>query len=279
MTDIQTTYKKLLDRIAREGTATGRNLVAFSGGVDSSLVAQAVYAVFPGNCEAVMALSPSVSADMRALAEDIAAHVGIPLRFVHIAEYRDPQYVANEGMSCYVCKSHIYDALRAVSRDAAQQDGEVLLYNGTNADDVTDPTRVGLQAAREYGVCSPLDTFSKETVRALSRHAQLPNWEYAATPCLRSRLQAGVPATPAHLRRVESAEAALRALFAVPATANFRVRHVRDGSAVVEIDEALLDRIELTRCRGILQELGYRDVARRAFRSGSVSVEIRTPES
>jgi uncharacterized protein (TIGR00268 family) len=279
MTDIPTTYKQLLARIAREGSAAARNLVAYSGGVDSSLVAHAVHEVFPGSCEAVMALSPSVSADMRALAEDIAAHVGIPLRFVHIEEYRDPLYVANEGMSCYVCKSHIYDALRAVSRDAAARGGDVLLYNGTNADDTTDPTRVGLQAAREFGVRSPLDTFPKETVRALSRHAGLPNWEFAATPCLRSRLQAGVPATPAHLRRVEAAESALRELFAVPVTANFRVRHVRDGSAVVEIDAALLERVDLARCRGILQELGYRDVARRAFRSGSVSADIQTPSS
>ena len=277
MTDIPTTYKQLLERIAREGSADARNLVAFSGGVDSSLVAQAVHTVFPANCEAVMALSPSVSADMRTLAEEIAAHIGIPLRFVHIEEYRDPRYIANEGMSCYVCKSHIYDALRAVSRDAATHGGDVLLYNGTNADDTTDPTRVGLKAAQEFGVRSPLDTFSKETVRALSRHAGLPNWQFAATPCLRSRLQAGVPATPAHLQRVEAAEAALRDLFAVPATANFRVRHVRDGSAVVEIDAPLLEHVDLDRCRGILQELGYRDVARRAFRSGSVSADIRTP--
>ncbi|MDT8325320.1 MAG: TIGR00268 family protein [Bacteroidota bacterium] len=275
--NIQTTYKELLERVRREGTATGRNLVAFSGGVDSSLVARAVYTVFPENSEAVMALSPSVSTEMRTLAEDVAAQVGIPLRFVHIEEYRDPQYVANEGMSCYVCKSHIYDALRAISREAVAQDGEVLLYNGTNADDSTDPTRVGLRAAREYAVRSPLDTFSKDTVRALSRHAGLPNWQHAATPCLRSRLQAGVPATPDHLRRVETAEATLRTLFAVPVTVNFRVRHVRDGTAVVEIDEQLLDHVELSRCRDILRELGYRDVTRRAFRSGSVSADIEAP--
>ncbi len=280
MTDIQTTYKQLLDRIAREGTSTGRNLVAFSGGVDSSLVAQAVFEVYPANTEAVMALSPSVSADMRQLAEDVAAHVGIPLLFVDIEEYRDPLYVANEGMSCYVCKSHIYDALLAVSREAAARDGEVLLYNGTNADDTADPTRVGLRAAKEFSVRSPLDTYSKEDVRALSRHAGLPNWQHAASPCLRSRLQSGVPATPEHLRRVERAEHTLRELFAIPATANFRVRHVQDGSAMIEIDAPMLERIDLGRCRGLLRDLGFHDVGLRAFRSGSVSAEhLKTPLS
>jgi uncharacterized protein (TIGR00268 family) len=271
--EIQTKYDALLARITREGTPDGRHLVAFSGGVDSSLVARAVYDCFPAHSEAVMALSPSVSADMRQLAETIAAQIGIPLRFVQIEEYRDPVYVANEGMSCYICKSHIYDAMKVVSREAAAQSGEVLLYNGTNADDAADPTRVGLQAAREFGVRSPLDSLTKEEIRTLSRHAGLPNWNHAASPCLRSRLHAGVPATPEHLLRVENAETTLRLLFGITEEMNFRVRHLPDDSAMIELDADVLEALDLTLCRTVLKDLGFTGVASRAFRSGSVSID------
>mgnify|MGYP000293646729 CR=1 FL=1 len=90
-------YSELLDEIRRLGTAGTVHLVAFSGGVDSSLAAKAVHAVYPGSSEAIMALSPSVSRVMKEQAEDIADRIGIPLRFVRTEEYNDPLYVANEG--------------------------------------------------------------------------------------------------------------------------------------------------------------------------------------
>ncbi|MCB2203278.1 hypothetical protein KQI65_00910 [bacterium] len=274
---METTYKQLLDRVAEDGSPSGPNLVAFSGGVDSSLVAHAVHAVYPGSSTAVMALSPSVSDDMRRQAEQIAAHIGIPLRFVETEEFRDATYVANEGMSCYICKTHIYEALRAVSREAAD-DGAVL-FSGNNADDSADPTRVGLRAAREHAVCSPLDGFSKDTVRALSRHAGLPNWEHAASPCLRSRLASGIEATPAHLARIEQAEARIRDQYALPPSANFRVRMLAEDHAMIELDEELLPRVDLDRCATLLRDLDFREVQSRPFRSGSVSIQIQLPAS
>ncbi len=270
MNDISATYRSLLAEIAALGGGA-RHLVAFSGGVDSSLVAKAVYDVFPESSSCVMALSPSVAEAMRDSAVTLAAHIGIPLRFVETAEHLDPAYIANEGMSCYVCKSSIYDAMEAVMDDALRMKEEVLLYNGTNADDLSDPTRVGLQAAREHMVRSPLARFTKEDVRLLSRHAGLPNWNDAASPCLRSRLQIGVPATGEHLRRIEAAENAVRHAFGLASTVNFRVRNLPDDIAMVEIDEPLLDTIDLDLCRDALSALGFRDVGKRAFRSGSVS--------
>ncbi|MFZ1730979.1 MAG: TIGR00268 family protein [Bacteroidota bacterium] len=275
MSEISLTYQSLLDEIVREGAAAKLHLVAFSGGVDSSLVAKAVYDAFPETAEAVMALSPSVAASMRESAIALASHIGIPLRFVETSEHLDPTYVANEGMSCYVCKSSIYDAMEAVYADARRLSDRVLLYNGTNADDFSDPTRVGLQAAREHLVLSPLARCSKNNVRELSRFAGLPNWDAAASPCLRSRLHIGVPATAEHLRRIEAAEEAVREAFGLASTVNFRVRHLPDDAAMVEIDQSLLDAIDLGKCRAALAALGFRDVDKRAFRSGSVSAELR----
>ncbi|MBE0645769.1 MAG: TIGR00268 family protein [Bacteroidetes bacterium] len=271
MTDIAATYQSLLADIAARGQEFPQHLVAFSGGVDSSLVAKAVFDVFPQNSTCVMALSPSVAAAMRESAVALAAHIGIPLRFVETSEHLDPTYIANDGMSCYVCKSSIYDAMEAVYDDVSSNTEHVLLYNGTNADDFSDPTRVGLQAAREHMVQSPLARFTKADVRMLSRHAGLPNWDAAASPCLRSRLHIGVPATAAHLLRIEAAEEAVRLAFRLTSTVNFRVRHLPGDTAMLEIDAALLDAIDLGQCSDALTALGFRSVEKRAFRSGSVS--------
>ncbi len=271
MNDTRITYESLLSDIAALGTRDGVNLIAFSGGVDSSLVARAVFDVFPENSEAVMALSPSVSRAMREQAATIAALIGIPLRTVQTAEHRDPTYIANDGMSCYICKTHIYAAMIAVEEDAERRPGRVVLFSGNNAEDMQDPTRVGIRAAREHAVCSPLERFSKADVRALSRHAGLPNWQAAASPCLRSRLQAGVPATAEHLHRIEEAEKRLRLLFGLAEDVNFRVRQLPGDEAMVEIDAPLLERIDLAHCRDLLLPLGFAAVGKRAFRSGSVS--------
>ncbi|MBR9977254.1 MAG: ExsB family transcriptional regulator [Bacteroidetes bacterium] len=273
MTTVTTKYNTLITDIVRKADNADRHLVAYSGGVDSALVAKAVYDAFPSTSEAVMALSPSVSEIMRSSAIALAEHIGIPLRFVETREHLDPVYVANEGMSCYVCKHGIYTAMEAIIADVAHNADTVLLYNGTNADDLTDPTRVGLQAAREHFVRSPLAHLRKEEVRALSRHAGLPNWNDAASPCLRSRLSPGVEATAIHLQRIETAEDIVRTTYVLSPDVNFRVRHLGDDSAMLEIDAALLDDIDLARCREALLALGFGAVEKRAFRSGSVSID------
>ena len=248
-------YNELLDEIRRLGAAGELHLVAFSGGVDSSLAAKAVHAVYPGSSEAIMALSPSVSRVMKEQAEDIADRIGIPLRFVRTEEYNDPLYVANDGQACYICKSSIYEAMKRVEREAADHPQKVCLYNGSNAEDAEDPTRVGMRAAREHAVLSPLARFTKDEIRSMSRLVGLPNWNHAASPCLRSRLQVGVPATPVHLRRIEEAEETLRTLLQLDDQVNFRVRHLPDDSAMVEIDAVLVDSLSLDVCRSVLLSL------------------------
>ena len=277
MNDIATTYKTLLAGIARGGHGASLHLIAYSGGVDSTLVAKAVYDVFPESCEAVMALSPSVAESMKQTAVSLAAFIGFPLRFVESREYLDPAYIANEGQSCYICKSSIYAAMEAVyAMESVYENSRTLasgtlLYNGTNAEDLSDPTRVGLQAAREHAVRSPLASFTKDEIRLLSRHAGLPNWNAAASPCLRSRLQIGVPATVEHLRRIEAAEKAVQVAYGFSPKVNFRVRHLPDETAMLEVEALLLDEIDLTLCSEALISLGFRRIEKRPFRSGSVS--------
>ena len=281
-------YRILLDHVAAlsvdairhgpAGSSTNGNAnrrviraVAFSGGIDSSVVAQAVRTVYPETAVAMLGVSASLSHEQKQLAVDVARHIGIELRMVETREADIPEYVANRGMSCYHCKTALYETMSSVLDSLRSDDVPFVLYNGTNAEDVADPTRIGLKAAEEHHVATPLISFGKQEIRAIARHMGLPHWNIAAAPCLRSRLQIGVPATDDNLARIAEAERTLIGLLRIPPTVNFRVRHLVDNTAMLEIDEAFMDRIDLDRCRADLEKLGFRQVGKRAFHSGSVS--------
>lgn len=278
VTDVAARLDALIADTAAAGTRTGRNLVAFSGGVDSSLVAFVAHAAFGNAATAVLGVSPSLAPEQEALAVRIAAHIGIRLERVATREGDDATYIANEGMSCYVCKSTLYDTMEAIASEAARTDGDWVLFNGTNADDLVDETRVGLRAAAEHRVLSPLRTLTKSDVRALARHAGLPNWDHAAAPCLRSRLAAGVAAIPAHLARIAEAERLVRARGAVEPQENLRVRHLPDEVAAIEADPPLLARLDADACAADLRALGFRAVVLRPFASGSVAARVNVEE-
>jgi len=270
-------HQELLERVQIRGTPGGLNLIAYSGGVDSTLVARLVYEVFPQNTLAVIGVSHAMPREQLELARDLAHHIGVPLRELPTTEGEVAGYVANAGESCYHCKTTLYQTMedfsRALALELRERAGEVVLFNGTNADDLTDPTRLGLLAAREYRVASPLEALSKDSVRALSRDLGLPNWSYAASPCLRSRLQYGVPATPVHLRQVEVAEQVVRRRCGLSPQENLRVRHLAGDVACIELDPPWID-AALAGREGIEAELlalGYAAVSIRPFRSGSLS--------
>ena len=265
--------KRLLSRVREASSRTKLNVIAFSGGVDSTVVAAAVHRTFPENSVACIAKSPSLSKDQLRRARDVAKHVGIQLMEVSTFENLDPEYIANQGSSCYVCKTNLYETLKSVSSYARDLEGDVVLFNGTNADDRLDPTRLGLVAAKEFDVCSPLDHAKKSKVREIARSMGLPNADVAASPCLRSRLALGVEATNLHLRFIDDAESFVRNTLELEPERNMRVRLLPKNRIAIELDREMLRKAQNNleqkfRCE--FEE--YSDVEIREYKYGSVSV-------
>jgi uncharacterized protein len=193
-------------------------ITAFSGGVDSSLVAF-LARHFLGSERSIAAISASPSLKMSELdeARSFAAAHDIPLNVVVSGEIENPNYFTNPVNRCYYCKDALYDELE----NLRQQYPKWWVLNGTNLDDSGD-YRPGLEAASEHAVRSPLVEcrITKEQVRAVAAHFQLKCWDKPASPCLASRIPYGERVTVQKLRQIESAEAWLKA-------AGFPVSRVR----------------------------------------------------
>ena len=214
-------------------------IVAYSGGVDSAYLAYAATQVLGPSVLCVTADSPSYPDRHRQLALRIAREFGLPHEIVHTAEMERPEYRANPVNRCYYCKHELYTVL---SRTAAQR-GYRVVADGSNADDRGD-YRPGRQAAREFGVRSPLDEadLTKADIRELSRRAGLPTWDEPASACLSSRIPYHSEVTDEKLRMIEEAEDVLRA-------AGFRVCRVRHHDLQGRADDrpAALARLEIGR--------------------------------
>ncbi len=242
-------------------------VVAYSGGVDSTLLVKVAHDCLGERALAVTAISASLATQERSEAEAIVAQIGA--RYIPIAshETEDPRYLANAPNRCYFCKSEVYGELI----DYAQQHGFRYVVDGTNLDDVGDH-RPGRQAAHERGVRSPLQEagLTKAEIRELARSLGLPNWDKPAAACLSSRIPYGTTITLPMLSQVELAELALKQM----GFRQLRVRHHNDV-ARLEIEagdfEAVLHRREQIVDR--LKGLGYTyvtlDLA--GFRSGSLN--------
>lgn len=252
--------------------AQGSVLVGFSGGVDSAYLAcVAVDALGSANVLAVIGRSPSFPDVQWQTARDVAARFRVPVLELDTAELDDPRYAANPVNRCYFCKSELWSKLAPVA--AAR--GLACVVDGTNADDLVD-YRPGASAAREWNVQSPLAAlgFTKADIRALSRARGLPTWQQPSAPCLSSRIPYGTAVTPARLRRIERAEAALRSL---GITGDLRVRFHGD-LARIELAQSDISRwLEPTaalRLRAAVISAGFSRVALdvRGFRSGSLNI-------
>ena len=213
--------------------AFDRVLIAFSGGVDSSLVAKvAVNVLGAEQALAVIAVSPSLARDEELEAPALLNEIGLPYLIVETEEVDDPQYAANPINRCYFCKTHVYGALRQVAKER----GCDIIVDGFNADD-SGEYRPGRKAGRELGVRSPLAEVGlrKAEIRELARHLGLSNWAKPAMACLSSRVEYGITITPRILSQIDQAEAALRRL----GFADLRVRH-HDQLARIEVDENMI---------------------------------------
>ncbi|HZE01750.1 MAG TPA: ExsB family transcriptional regulator [Pseudonocardiaceae bacterium] len=262
----------LLDRL---GCLDGL-VVAFSGGVDSSVVlAAAVRALGTDAVLAAIADSPSLARAELAAARRVAGQIGAQLLVMATDEHVDPGYRANAGDRCYFCKRTVLAAVRGV----AQRKGFAHVATGTHLDDRRAVHRPGLRAAAELGVCEPLVEVgaTKETVRLLAAHWNLSVRDKPSTPCLASRIAVGIPVTVERLALVERAELAGRRYLAEHRVAvrDLRVRLLGRAGFRVELDHDALDGVSLPVRQALLARVaevglgGQGDVA--PYQSGSLS--------
>ncbi|MBZ2195182.1 asparagine synthase-related protein [Occultella gossypii] len=200
---------------------TGPLGVAYSGGVDSTvLLALAVQALGADDVVAILGISPSLAADERTAAHEVADVIGARVVEVHTHEGENPDYQRNDVDRCFFCKDELFNR---ISDEVVAEQGLVSVAYGENADDAKRPDRPGAQAATNHRVLRPLAEagVDKAMVRAIARSLGLPNADKPAAPCLASRIPHHQEVTPAKLGQVETVEAGLRRL----GFTDSRVRH------------------------------------------------------
>jgi pyridinium-3,5-biscarboxylic acid mononucleotide sulfurtransferase len=252
-----------------------RVVVAFSGGVDSSLVAAISHRVLGSNAVAVTAVSPALATGELEGARQVARAIGIEHRAVYTDELAREGYRRNGPDRCYHCKSELYDVLGTIARDRA----DAAVFSGANVDDLGD-FRPGLRAASDHHVRHPLVEagFGKVDVRSLARTLRLPSAEKPAAPCLASRLPFGTEVDPGTLAQVDRAEMALKRL----GYRELRVRHLGETARVELATGELRGALEPT-SRAALEDAvraaGYANVQidPEPFRSGSLTRSLRRP--
>jgi len=251
----------------------GSVVVAYSGGVDSAFLAVVAARVLGDRSLCVTADSPSYPDRHRDLAIGTARAFNLRHEMVRTSEMDNPDYRANPANRCYYCKHELYSRLAVIARER----GMAAVVDGSNADDRGD-YRPGRQAAREFGVLSPLDEagLTKDEIRDLAREAGMATWDEPASACLSSRIPYHSEVTEKKLRTIEEAERVLRRLgFRV-----FRVRH-HDAIARLELgrdemaralEPAIADEIDRA-----LRALGYAHVAidLRGYRLGSLNDALK----
>jgi uncharacterized protein len=259
-------FRALLDRFV----AMERCLVAYSGGVDSTLALVAgTLALGPERCLGVIARSETLTDEEYDQALALAREHGLAVRAIEYSELENEAYVANPIDRCYFCKGELLDRLAPLAADL----GIAAIVDGNNADDVGD-WRPGMKASAERNVLSPLREtgLGKQEIRDLARALGLSNWDKPSNPCLASRVAYGLRIDKEKLAQIAAGEAFLRGMGFSPA----RVRHHGDV-ARIEVAPEQIDRLLAPAARQAivrrLRELGFRHVAMDllGYRTGSLN--------
>src|SRR3989338_244640 len=243
-------------------------IVAFSGGIDSTLVLKIAYDVLGNKVIAVTADSLSLPRRELEATKKIAQQIGTNHLIINTDETRNENYLRNPDNRCYYCKSELYEKLKIV----AEQFRIKNIVNGTNCEDLGD-YRPGLKAADENNVVSPLKDakFTKRDVRELARHLGLEIWGKPSSPCLSSRVPYGQEITMKKLAMIEEAENFLKDF----GIRELRVRHFGD-LARIEINDN--DRIVINNNFDLIQkkfnQIGFKEIEVAIFKSGSLNLMI-----
>jgi pyridinium-3,5-biscarboxylic acid mononucleotide sulfurtransferase len=266
MSELTAKRDRLLELIRGYGTCA----VAFSGGIDSTVVAKAAQLALGEKAVAVTGTSASLAAGELEEARELARHIGIRHDVIATDEFSNPNYLRNDPDRCYHCKTELYTRIDGM----AERLNVAVVLNGANLDDLGD-YRPGMQAAGEHRVASPLvdSGFHKTDVRALAALWGLPTWDKPATPCLSSRVAYGEEVTPERLAMIDQAEQFLRE----QGLRTLRVRYHKGDLARLEVPlDALAKFCEPTLRSALLahlKSLGFKYVTLdlEGFRSGSLN--------
>jgi pyridinium-3,5-biscarboxylic acid mononucleotide sulfurtransferase len=271
----QADYPTKLTQLRSIFQTMDRALIAYSGGIDSTLIAKIAYDVLGSRALAITAKSPSL------LPEDLedaivqAQAIGIPHEIIDTHEMENPNYTTNPINRCYFCKSELHDQLKPI----ALARGFQYVVDGVNADDLQD-YRPGIQAAQERGARSPLAEVgvSKFEVREISRFLGLSGWNKPAQPCLSSRFPYGESITVEKLQRVGRSEIYLRNL----GWSNIRVRSEGDTARIEVLPDQVQDFVSQTDLPTLVDRFKtygflYVTLDLEGYRSGKLNDVFLTP--